>query len=38
VNEASEAALADVIYHYGEERRARAVARALIARARRSSP
>ncbi len=30
VNEASEAALADVIYHYGEERRARAVARALI--------
>ena len=28
VNEASEAELADIFYHYGEERRARAVARA----------
>lgn len=31
VNEADEAVLADVIYHYGEERRARAVARAIVA-------
>jgi 16S rRNA (cytosine1402-N4)-methyltransferase len=30
INEASEAELADVFYHYGEERRARAVARAVI--------
>ncbi|ACL60315.1 16S rRNA (cytosine(1402)-N(4))-methyltransferase RsmH [Methylobacterium nodulans] len=30
VNEASEAELADIIYHYGEERRARAVARAIL--------
>lgn len=30
VNEADEAVLADVIYHYGEERRARAVARAIV--------
>jgi 16S rRNA (cytosine1402-N4)-methyltransferase len=31
VNEASEAELADIIYRYGEERRARAVARAIVA-------
>lgn len=30
VNEAEEAALADIIYHYGEERRSRAVARTII--------
>ncbi|NEU11851.1 16S rRNA (cytosine(1402)-N(4))-methyltransferase RsmH [Methylobacterium sp. BTF04] len=30
VNEADEADLADIIYHYGEERRSRAVARAII--------
>ncbi|QFU17136.1 16S rRNA (cytosine(1402)-N(4))-methyltransferase RsmH [Microvirga thermotolerans] len=30
VNEASEAELADIFYHYGEERRARAVARAIV--------
>ena len=30
VNEADEAELADIIYHYGEERRARQVARALV--------
>jgi 16S rRNA (cytosine1402-N4)-methyltransferase len=30
VNESSEAELADIFYHYGEERRARAVARAVI--------
>jgi 16S rRNA (cytosine1402-N4)-methyltransferase len=30
VNEASEAELADIFFHYGEERRARAVARAII--------
>jgi 16S rRNA (cytosine1402-N4)-methyltransferase len=30
VNEAPEAELADIFYHYGEERRARAVARAVI--------
>jgi 16S rRNA (cytosine1402-N4)-methyltransferase len=30
VNEASEAELADIFFHYGEERRARAVARAVI--------
>ena len=29
VNEADEAVLADIIYHYGEERRSRAVARAI---------
>lgn len=29
VNDADEAALADIIYHYGEERRSRAVARAI---------
>ncbi|MCJ2054314.1 16S rRNA (cytosine(1402)-N(4))-methyltransferase RsmH [Methylobacterium sp. J-070] len=29
VNEADEAALADILYHYGEERRSRAVARAI---------
>jgi 16S rRNA (cytosine1402-N4)-methyltransferase len=34
VNEASEAELADVFFHYGEERRARAVARAVIERRR----
>ena len=37
VNEAEEAHLADIIFHYGEERRARAVARALI-EARRRAP
>ncbi|MBZ6075216.1 16S rRNA (cytosine(1402)-N(4))-methyltransferase RsmH [Microvirga puerhi] len=30
VNESSEAELADIFYHYGEERRARAVARAIV--------
>jgi 16S rRNA (cytosine1402-N4)-methyltransferase len=30
VNDSSEAELADIFYHYGEERRARAVARAII--------
>jgi 16S rRNA (cytosine1402-N4)-methyltransferase len=30
INEASEAELADIFYHYGEERRARAVARGVI--------
>lgn len=30
VNESSEAELADIFFHYGEERRARAVARAII--------
>jgi 16S rRNA (cytosine1402-N4)-methyltransferase len=34
VNEASEAELADIFYHYGEERRARAVARGVIERRR----
>ncbi|MDF2689683.1 MAG: rRNA ((1402)-N(4))-methyltransferase [Microvirga sp.] len=37
VNESSEAELADIFYHYGEERRARAVARAVI-EARRRQP
>ena len=37
VNEAPEAELADIFYHYGEERRARAVARAII-EARRKAP
>ncbi|WP_298960408.1 16S rRNA (cytosine(1402)-N(4))-methyltransferase RsmH [uncultured Methylobacterium sp.] len=37
VNEASEAELADIVYHYGEERRARAVARAIL-EARRKGP
>jgi 16S rRNA (cytosine1402-N4)-methyltransferase len=37
VNEAPEAELADIFYHYGEERRARAVARSII-EARRKSP
>ena len=37
VNEADEAHLADIVFHYGEERRARAVARALI-EARRRGP
>ncbi|HEX2136855.1 MAG TPA: 16S rRNA (cytosine(1402)-N(4))-methyltransferase RsmH, partial [Microvirga sp.] len=37
VNQASEAELADIFYHYGEERRARAVARAVI-EARRRAP
>ena len=36
VNEASEAELADVFFHYGEERRARAVARAVIERRRKT--
>ncbi len=37
VNELSEAELADIIHHYGEERRARQVARAIVA-ARRDRP
>jgi 16S rRNA (cytosine1402-N4)-methyltransferase len=37
VNEAPEAELADILYHYGEERRSRAVARALIEARRRSA-
>lgn len=37
VNGAEEATLADIIYHYGEERRSRAVARAII-EARRKGP
>jgi 16S rRNA (cytosine1402-N4)-methyltransferase len=37
INESSEAELADIFYHYGEERRARAVARAVI-EARRRQP
>jgi 16S rRNA (cytosine1402-N4)-methyltransferase len=37
VNDAPEAELADIFYHYGEERRARAVARALV-EARRRAP
>ncbi|MGY2048775.1 16S rRNA (cytosine(1402)-N(4))-methyltransferase RsmH [Methylobacterium sp. JK268] len=37
VNEAPEAELADIIYHYGEERRSRAVARAIL-EARRRAP
>lgn len=36
VNEADEALLADIIYHYGEERRARAIARAIVERRRRA--
>ncbi len=36
VNEADESLLADIIYHYGEERRARAIARAIIERRRRA--
>lgn len=35
VNEGTEAELADIFFHYGEERRARAVARAIIERRRR---
>ena len=35
VNEASEGQLADIFFHYGEERRARAVARAIIEKRRR---
>ena len=30
VNEADEASIADILFHYGEERRARAVARAIV--------
>jgi len=37
VNEAEEARLADIVFHYGEERRARAVARAIV-EARRRGP
>ncbi|MFD0933804.1 16S rRNA (cytosine(1402)-N(4))-methyltransferase RsmH, partial [Methylobacterium trifolii] len=37
VNEADEAALADIVFHYGEERRSRAVARSII-EARRRGP
>lgn len=37
INESSEAELADIFYHFGEERRARAVARAVI-EARRHKP
>ena len=36
VNSRSEAELADIFYHFGEERRARAVARAIIERRRRA--
>ncbi len=36
VNEADESLLADIFYHYGEERRARAIARAIIERRRRA--
>ncbi|GEP10619.1 16S rRNA (cytosine(1402)-N(4))-methyltransferase RsmH [Methylobacterium gnaphalii] len=36
VNEAEEATLADIFFHYGEERRARAVARAIIETRRRA--
>ena len=36
VNEAPEAELADIFYHYGEERRARAVARAIVETRRRA--
>ncbi len=36
VNEAPEAELADILFHYGEERRARVVARAIIERRRRA--
>ncbi|TDR88149.1 16S rRNA (cytosine1402-N4)-methyltransferase [Enterovirga rhinocerotis] len=36
VNEAPEAEIADIIYRYGEERRSRAVARAIIERRRRA--
>jgi 16S rRNA (cytosine1402-N4)-methyltransferase len=36
VNDAEESLLADIIYHYGEERRARAIARAIIERRRRA--
>ncbi|WP_164093814.1 16S rRNA (cytosine(1402)-N(4))-methyltransferase, partial [Stenotrophomonas maltophilia] len=35
VNEAEEAELADIIFHYGEERRSRAVARAIVEHRRR---
>ena len=35
VNEASEADLADILFHYGEERRSRVIARAIIERRRR---
>jgi 16S rRNA (cytosine1402-N4)-methyltransferase len=37
VNEADETRLADIIFHYGEERRSRAVARAIV-EARRTAP
>lgn len=37
VNESSESELADIFYHYGEERRARAVARAIIEARRRKA-
>ena len=37
VNEASEADLADILYHYGEERQARRIARAIV-RARAEAP
>ncbi|MCG6121996.1 MAG: 16S rRNA (cytosine(1402)-N(4))-methyltransferase RsmH [Microvirga sp.] len=36
VNDGDEALLADIIFHYGEERRARAVARAIVERRRRA--
>ena len=35
VNEAPEAELADILFHYGEERRARTIARAIVERRRR---
>jgi 16S rRNA (cytosine1402-N4)-methyltransferase len=37
VNEADEAMLADIFYHYGEERRARAIARAIVEARRRKA-
>jgi 16S rRNA (cytosine1402-N4)-methyltransferase len=36
VNGAAEADLADILYHYGEERRSRAIARAIVERRRRA--
>ncbi len=38
VNTASERRLADILYHYGEERRARAIARAIVAHRQRVGP
>ena len=36
MNETDEGALADIIYQYGEERRSRAIARAIVERRRRA--